>query len=66
MPAGKYLNDIFFSHSREDQSTAKLLAEGFEHQELKVWRDVGLILGDAYDEANESTLADRNEAPCPA
>jgi hypothetical protein len=59
------LNDIFLSHNREDQSQAKVLAEGFEHQEFKVWRDVDLILGEAYDEANGSALGDRNKTPVP-
>ena len=34
--------DIFLSYNREDQARAKLFAEGFERQGLKVWWDVGL------------------------
>ena len=39
--------DIFLSYNREDQSRAKLFAEGFERAALKVWWDVGLRTGEA-------------------
>ena len=48
--------DIFLSYNREDQSRAKLFAEGFERAALKVWWDVGLTPGEAYDEVTETAL----------
>ncbi|MEQ1784206.1 MAG: TIR domain-containing protein [Hyphomonadaceae bacterium] len=42
--------DIFLSYSREDQARAKVFAEAFEREGLKVWWDVGLTPGEAYDE----------------
>ncbi|OYW87068.1 MAG: hypothetical protein B7Z22_05305 [Hyphomonas sp. 32-62-5] len=48
--------DIFLSYNREDQSRAKLFAEGFEREGFKVWWDVGLTPGEAYDEVTETAL----------
>ncbi len=48
--------DIFLSYNREDQARAKLFAEAFEHQGFKVWWDVGLRTGEAYDEVTETAL----------
>jgi TolB-like protein/Flp pilus assembly protein TadD len=48
--------DVFLSYNREDQARAKLFAEGFEHAGLKVWWDVGLTPGEAYDEVTETAL----------
>jgi hypothetical protein len=48
--------DIFLSYNREDQARAKLFAEAFEAQGLKVWWDVGLRTGEAYDEVTETAL----------
>jgi TolB-like protein len=48
--------DIFLSYNREDQARAKLFAEAFERQGLKVWWDVGLRTGEAYDEVTETAL----------
>ena len=48
--------DIFLSYNREDQARAKLFAEAFEAQGLKVWWDVGLTPGEAYDEVTETAL----------
>ncbi len=48
--------DIFLSYNREDQSRAKLFAEAFEAQGFKVWWDVGLRTGEAYDEVTETAL----------
>ena len=45
--------DIFLSYNREDQARAKLFAEAFERQGFKVWWDVGLKAGEAYDDAAE-------------
>lgn len=48
--------DIFLSYNREDQARAKLFAEGFERAGLKVWWDVGLTPGEAYDQVTEKAL----------
>ncbi len=48
--------DIFLSYNREDQARAKLFAEAFEAQGFKVWWDVGLRTGEAYDEVTEAAL----------
>ena len=48
--------DIFLSYNREDQARAKLFAEAFEAQGFKVWWDVGLRTGEAYDEVTETAL----------
>jgi len=50
------VTDIFLSYNREDQNRAKLFAEAFERQGLKVWWDVGLTPGEAYDEVPETAL----------
>jgi hypothetical protein len=50
------MTDIFLSFNREDQARAKLFAEGFEAQGFKVWWDVGLRTGKAYDEVTETAL----------
>jgi TolB-like protein len=50
------LNDIFLSYSREDQARARLFAEGFEANGFKVWWDVGLRTGEAYDQVTENAL----------
>ncbi len=48
--------EIFLSYNREDQARAKLFAEAFEAQGFKVWWDVGLRTGEAYDEVTETAL----------
>ncbi len=48
--------DIFLSYNREDQARAKLFAEAFEAQGFKVWWDVGLKAGEAYDQVTEKAL----------
>lgn len=48
--------DIFLSYNREDQARAKLFAEAFEAQGFKVWWDVGLRTGEAYDQVTEKAL----------
>ena len=49
-------SDIFLSYNREDQARAKLFAEAFEAQGFKVWWDVGLRTGEAYDQVTEKAL----------
>ena len=48
--------DIFLSYNREDQARAKLFADAFERQGFKVWWDVGLRTGEAYDQVTETAL----------
>jgi TolB-like protein len=48
--------DIFLSYSRDDQARAKLFAEAFEREGFKVWWDVGLRAGEAYDTVTETAL----------
>jgi TolB-like protein len=48
--------DIFLSYTREDQATAQRFAEGFEAQGFKVWWDVTLRSGEAYDTVTEEAL----------
>ncbi|NBU29777.1 MAG: toll/interleukin-1 receptor domain-containing protein, partial [Caulobacteraceae bacterium] len=50
------VTDIFLSYNREDQARAKLFAEAFEGQGYRVWWDVGLRTGEAYDEVTEAAL----------
>ena len=50
------MTDIFLSYNREDQARAKLFAEAFEGQGYRVWWDVGLRTGEAYDEVTEAAL----------
>ena len=48
--------DIFLSYNREDQARAKLFADAFEREGLKVWWDVGLRTDEAYDKVTENAL----------
>lgn len=48
--------DIFLSYNREDQAAARRFAEAFEREGFKVWWDVGLRTGEAYDEVTENAL----------
>ena len=50
------MTDIFLSYNREDQPRAKLFAEAFDAHGFKVWWDVGLRTGEAYDEVTETAL----------
>ena len=52
------MQDIFLSYSREDQSTARRFAQGFERAGLSVWWDQSLSAGEDYDEVTESALAE--------
>jgi TolB-like protein/Tfp pilus assembly protein PilF len=53
---GARVTDIFLSYNREDQTRAKVFAEAFEAQGFKVWWDVGLRTGEAYDQVTEKAL----------
>jgi hypothetical protein len=53
---GSRLPDIFLSYSRDDQTTARLFAEGFEHEGLSVWWDATLNPGEAFDQVTEKAL----------
>ncbi len=48
--------DIFLSYNRDDQARAQVFAEAFERHGFKVWWDVGLTPGEAYDEVTETAL----------
>ncbi len=48
--------NVFLSYNREDQARAMMFAEAFEGQGFKVWWDVGLRTGEAYDEVAETAL----------
>ena len=48
--------DIFLSYSRDDQATARRFAEAFEREGLRVWWDVTLNPGEAYDQVTEKAL----------
>ena len=50
--------DVFLSYSREDQSTARRVAEGLEQAGLTVWWDQALRSGEAYDRVTEKALED--------
>ena len=50
------MDDIFLSYNREDQSRARLFAEGFAAEGLSVWWDVTLRSGETYDEVTERAL----------
>ena len=54
--AGLALTDVFLSYNREDQQTARLFAERFEANGLRVWWDTTLRAGEAYDEVTEAAL----------
>jgi TolB-like protein len=50
------VGQIFLSYNREDQSVARLFAEGFQRAGLDVWWDTALRSGQAYDEVTENAL----------
>ncbi|MEP7312080.1 MAG: TIR domain-containing protein [Pseudomonadota bacterium] len=50
--------DIFLSYSRDDQATARQVAEGLERAGFSVWWDVTLSAGEAYDKVTEKALED--------
>lgn len=52
------MSAIFLSYNREDQARAKLFAEAFEEHGFKVWRNVGLRTGKAYDDVMERLRAE--------
>jgi TolB-like protein/tetratricopeptide (TPR) repeat protein len=48
--------DVFLSYSRDDQSTARRFAEGFERAGFSVWWDQTLRSGENYDQVTENAL----------
>lgn len=48
--------DIFLSYNRDDQAIARRFAQAFEAAGLRVWWDVTLRSGEAYDEVTEKAL----------
>ena len=55
------MTDIFLSYKREDQGTAKSLAEALEAKGWSVWWDPRLRAGERFDDVIEKTL---QEARC--
>lgn len=53
---GTIVPDIFLSYNRDDQDRARIFAEALEREGLSVWWDVGLRVGEAYDEVTERAL----------
>ena len=50
--------DIFLSYSRDDLTTARRFAEGFEREGFSVWWDQTLRAGEVYDRVTEKALQD--------
>lgn len=48
--------DIFISYSHKDKAQAALFARSFETLGFKVWWDVGLRAGEAFDQAIEKAI----------
>jgi formylglycine-generating enzyme required for sulfatase activity len=55
------MSDIFISYKREDQTTARKLADALEKEGLSVWWDPKLRVGEHFDDVIEKAL---NEAKC--
>jgi hypothetical protein len=48
--------DVFLSYSRDDQSTARRFAAGFERAGFSVWSHQTLRSGENYDQVTENAL----------
>ena len=55
------MSDIFISYKREEQATARKLANALESEGWTVWWDPKLRAGDHFDDVIEKAL---NEAKC--
>ena len=55
------MSDIFISYKREDQATARKLADALESEGWTVWWDPKLRAGEHFDDVIEKAL---NEAKC--
>jgi TIR domain len=55
------MSDIFISYKREEQATARQLAEAFEKEGWSVWWAPQLRAGEYFDDVIEKAL---NEAKC--
>ena len=55
------MSDIFISYKREEQATARQLADALEKEGWSVWWDPQLRAGEHFDEVIEKAL---NEAKC--
>jgi tetratricopeptide (TPR) repeat protein len=55
------MSDIFISYKREEQATARKLADALENEGWSVWWDPKLRAGEHYDDMIEKAL---NEAKC--
>ena len=55
------MSDIFISYKREDQATARKLADALEKEGWNIWWDPKLRVGEHFDDVIEKAL---NEAKC--
>lgn len=55
------MSDIFISYKREDQATARKLADALEEEGWSVWWDPKLRVGEHFDDVIERAL---NETKC--
>ena len=55
------MSDIFISYKREEQATARKLANALESEGWTVWWDPKLRAGEHFDDVIEKAL---NEAKC--
>src|SRR5262249_31502841 len=55
------MSDIFISYKREDQATARKLADALESEGWSVWSDPKLRAGEHFDDEIEKAL---NETKC--
>ena len=55
------MSDIFISYKREEQTTARKLADALEQEGLSVWWDPKLRVGEHFDDVIESAL---DQAKC--
>jgi TIR domain len=55
------MSDIFISYKREEQATARKLADALEKEGFSVWWDPKLRAGDDFDKVIEAVL---NESRC--
>src|SRR5262249_14891855 len=55
---GPLVSDVFISYKREDQATARKLADALESEGWTVWWDPRLRAGERFDDAIERELQD--------
>ena len=57
-PYGIVMSDIFISYKREDQATARQLANALETEGWTIWWDPKLRAGEHFDDVIEKALSD--------